>query len=149
MSTNIKHCPMCGQSINERQIALFSGMVDALFRVWRWCEERNRHVFDRKDIKHLLADDNQIARFGDWIYFGGLVYKPQGRGTYGLNMGRAREFFSGKLEIPTLVWKNPLTGELKHESLRYIDEIPNIGEFLDANKMYIPSYRDAVQTSIL
>lgn len=148
-NTNKQTCPTCGQSVNERQIALFSGMVEALYKVWDWCEKKGQFYFERKDIKHLFVDDNQIARFGDWIYFGGLVYKPEGKGSYALDIERVRKFFGGSLEIPTSVWKNPITHQLKAECLRYIYEIPHLGQFLDANQSYIFRYRNPEQRSFL
>src|SRR3990167_6152427 len=103
---NKEVCPCCGQSINKRQIGLFKGMAEALWNVYCWCVERNRHEFERKEIKHLFRNENITARFGDWVFFGGLVYK-NGKGFYGLNMERCKEFFQGRLAIPTIVTKDP------------------------------------------
>jgi hypothetical protein len=135
-------CPTCGQSVNEREIALFSGMVSSLLRVFRWCEERGRYEFTRKEIKHLLTSDNEIARFGDWVLFGGLVYRPDDRrGHYGLNEERVRAFLRGGLAIPTSIWKNPLTGELTKDSYCYIREVKNLQQFLVDNQEYLAKYR--------
>lgn len=140
MSTLHKQsCPTCGQSVNEREIGLFKGMVVSLYDIWQWCEEKNRHEFTRKEIKHLLKSDNQIARFGDWVMFGGLVYK-QGKGHYGLNMERTRDFFTGRSSIPTLIYKNPLTKELRKDRYRYVGQIPSLNELLTENKEFIAKY---------
>lgn len=136
---NKRVCPYCGQSINERKISLFRGMVVPLARVYRWCVEHNRHEFSRKDIKHLLIGDNQIARFGDWVMFGGLLYK-KGRGQWGMNMERTKAFLDGSITIPTTIWKNPINGELQKEDNRYIKDIPNLSIYLE-DGYYIVEYR--------
>ena len=137
-------CPTCGQSANEREISLFSGMVDALFRVWQWCQQKNVHEFSRQEIKHLFLNENEMARFGDWILFGGLVYRPDKRkGHYGINGERVSAFFAGKLPIPRVIIKNPLMpiGEqLKMGTAIFISEVPNINTFLDENKEFIANY---------
>lgn len=139
-------CPTCGQSVNERQIALFTEMVDALWSVWQWCQEKGRYEFSRKDIKHLLKTDSQIARFGDWVLFGGLLYRPDGKkGLYGLHKERVRAFFCGELQIPRIIWKNPLTNELKRDEYSFISQIPHLGKFLDENAEYIAMYREPQQ----
>ena len=105
---NKQSCPTCGQSINEREIALFSQMVDALWAVVKWCVANQTDNFTRKDIKHLLETDVQVARFGDWRFFGDLMEKD-GRGHYRLNKESVVRFFSGDTEIPIKVMKDPIT----------------------------------------
>jgi len=138
-SLNKKRCPTCGRSINSRVITLFDGMVMSLIRVYIWCKQNNVHEFARKDIKHLLKGANEIARFGDWVMFGGLVYKYS-KGHYGLNLGRCREFFSGKRAIASVAVKNPITGEIIYKEAKFIGEIKNIREFLDKNGQFISEY---------
>jgi hypothetical protein len=140
---NKQSCPTCGQSVNEREIALFSGMVRSLLRIMLWCEKEGRYEFSRKEIKHLLKKDSEIAHFGDWILFGGLVYRPEGRGKghYGINKQRAEDFFAGRTQIPTVIWKNPLNGELRPEKYRTINEIPALTTFLDEAGEYVAKYR--------
>lgn len=135
-------CPMCGQSVNEREISLYSGMVKALVRVWFWCKENKRNEFTRKEIKHLFKGvDNEIARWGDWVFFGGLVYKPFGKkGFWGLNMDRCKEFIGGKKEIPTKAYKNPLKKEIVYRDYRFIGNVSHLKEFLDESKDYIARY---------
>lgn len=138
---NKQSCPTCGQSVNEREIALFSSMVQTLIRVWYWCKENRVHEFQRKDIKHIFnGDENVIAHWGDWVFFGGLVYKPAGKGTWGLNMERCSNFISGKLAIPTKAYKNPLEKTVRYSDERYINEIPHISNFLDKSKQYVVKY---------
>ena len=114
MSKEKQFCEKCGQCTSEREIALYRGLVTALWRVYKWCRQKGVHEFIRKDVKHLFTNENDTARFGDWVLFGGLVYK-KGKGHYGLNLERCNDFFSGELAIPTRLWKNPVTGEIKKE----------------------------------
>lgn len=132
-------CPTCGRSINKREIALFSGMVKALFKVWKWCQEKRVHEFQRKEIKHLFRTENEVARFGDWVWFGGLIYK-HGKGRYGFNIERTKKFFAGELEIPIRIYKDPLSGEIEKADYRTIKGIPHLIEFLDENNEYIAQY---------
>ncbi len=137
---NIKKCPHCKRSLNPRGISLFDGMVTALLRVWIWCKQVKVHEFTRKDIKHLLKNDNEIARFGDWVYFGGLVYK-YGRGKYGINMERADAFFKNKKKIPTTIYKHAITGKvIKRVNLRKAKDIPTLASLLDENQDFIVKY---------
>ncbi len=94
----------------------------------------------KKDVKHLLGR-NEYARFGDWVYFGGLVYKGS-KADYGLNMERCAEFFAGRRQIPRSVFKNPVTRAITPGEYAYIYQIPNLVEFLDENELYIARYRD-------
>lgn len=131
-----KHC------IDLREIALFSGMVLSLAKIYKWCVEKERHEFQRKEINHLLTDGNKSARFGDWIYFGGLVYrpKPTKKGTWGINLQRCEKFFSKASVIPTRVLKDPITGEIEKFDYKHEDQIPGLHKFLDANGLFDPNY---------
>lgn len=131
-------CHSCGQTINNREISLFSGMVKALFEVAKWCKDNNQYEFTRKDIKHLLKDDGQIARFGDWVLFGGIVYK-KGKGHYGINIDRARKFYANQLEIPIVVLKSP-KGDISPIKTGKILDVPNLSTFLDENLMFKAVY---------
>lgn len=123
-------------------------MVTDLFKVLKWCEEKKRHEFRKKDIEHLLSKSVQ-ANFAYWRWFGGLVYNPDGiQGHYGLNIERCKEFFAGRLEIPTTLYKNPLDKN-EETSIRKgdpatIDKIPNLLSFLDENETYISVYRNPI-----
>jgi len=107
LEENVGKCFSCGKRTGERKIAFFADMARALHKVWKWCQEKNVYEFNRKDIKHLFTNENQSARFGDWILFGGLVYRPAGtgKGEYGLNVQRVEDFFANKLQIPTMIVK--------------------------------------------
>jgi len=132
-------CHECGQTINSREISLFSGMVKALFEVAKWCKQNNTYEFTRKDIKHLLKNDSQIARFGDWVLFGGIVYK-KGKGHYGINIDRARRFYANQLEIPIAVSKDPKGVITTLRSGKILD-VPNLTAFLDENYMFKARYQ--------
>lgn len=141
-------CPTCGQSVNKRAIQLYSGMVKALLKIHQWCDENGVHEFTRRDIQHLLVGYSDNSRFSDWILFGGLIYRPEGEkkgGKYGMNMERVQDFLSGKTEIPTVILKDPLTGELEMTERKNVYQIPNLTEFLDENKQYIARYAGAVE----
>ena len=130
MSINKKLCPCCGQTINRRVISLYKGMIPPLVRVYKWCITNDRHEFTRKEIKHLLHTDSEMARFGDWVMFGGLMYKPEGRrGIWGMNMERTQMFLGGYHMIPTVIIKDPITKELEKNDYAYIFEIPNLNVF--------------------
>lgn len=136
---NYEICPHCGQKIRgERQIALYSGLVFTLKRVYQWCKESDKHEFSRKDIKGLfIKNENDTARFGDLVMFGGLVYK-HGKGKYGLNMERCRDFFLDKYEIPTIIWKKGAT--IRKENYKKLSEIPNLLSLLDNESNYKVEY---------
>ena len=142
----IHKCPTCGQNTSERQIAIFDGMVRALNVVWNWCNQKGRYEFERKEIKHLFTNENATARFGDWILAGGLLYRPETKdgkkkGHYGFNIERTKAFFQGNYAIPTIIWKNPITGALRHEAYKTIKEMPKLVDLLDTNREYKTEYR--------
>lgn len=146
MENKIKQrCPTCGHIIEQREIAMFDGMIRALHTVYRWCLEKNRHEFTRKDIKHLFINENEIARFGDWVMFGGIVYRPlingkPKKGHYGINITRSREFFSGFYKIPARIWKSP-DGTLHPEDYRSLKEMPRLYELLNTDLEYSVNYK--------
>ena len=140
-----QNCHACGQNISEREIGLYKGMVTALWRVYKWAREKEIHEFTRKDIKHLFINENDTARFGDWVMFGGLVYK-NGKANYGLNMERCDLFFKGEYKIPSRIWKNPVTRELTKEAYKTINEMPSILQMLNEDGFYIANYREPQET---
>lgn len=143
---NKKTCPCCGQTINNREVTLYSGMVKALLRVYYWCKQNGRHEFTRKEIKVLFKGvDNEIARWGDWILFGnGMVYRPENRrGSWGLNLDLVREFILKNRMIPTRVVIDRESGEVYKYDYKTIDKIPNLKQFLDEAGEYIVKYIDS------
>jgi hypothetical protein len=136
----IERCPTCGHTVSDREISLYSGMVRALWLVYKWCLGKNRYEFTRKDIKHLFKNENDTARFGDWVMFGGLIYKLK-KGSYGLNLERAEQFFAGRYRIPLRLLKNSATGNLSKLEEGTIKDIPTILKFLNEDGEYITMYR--------
>ena len=141
MSQEKNRCPHCGQVIDKREIALYKGLVEALAEVYKWNREKGVHEFKMRDIRHLIGQVN-YARFGDWVFFGGLVYKNE-KAHYGLNMERCREFFAGRSTIPTRVWKDPMTGEIEKCDYRTVRDIPGVVEFLNEKGLYEAKYTAA------
>lgn len=143
-----KRCEHCGSITSEREIALYRGLVIALWRVYKWAEQKNVHEFSRKDIKHLFVNENDTARFGDWVMFGGLVYKLK-KAKYGLNMERCDKFFKDQYAIPTKIYKNPITGELRQEDIRTMRQIPTIMTMLNADGEYVARYREPIIQTLI
>ena len=146
VTVNKKVCPCCGQVINNREVTLYSGMVKALLRVYYWCYKNEKHEFTRKQIKPLFKGvDNEIARWGDWILFGnGMVYKPDGKkGHWGLNLDLVGDFVNGKRMIPTRVVIDREVGKVYQYDYKYMEDIPNLKEFLDEAGEYIVKYVDS------
>lgn len=134
-------CCMCGKRTGQREVALFKGMVVELWKVLKWCEEKGRFEFKRKEINYLLGQVG-YARFGDWIYFGGLVYK-KGKGEYGLNVERCNDFFSGKGQIPLSIWKDAKTKKIaEYGELGKINQVKGVVEFLDSDNLFVAKYRN-------
>lgn len=136
----IKTCPCCGSNIQDRKVTLYKGLVDALYKVYRWCGANKRHEFEMKEIKDLLGK-NEYARFGDLVRFGGLVYKPKEEGKsrkalYGLNMARAKEFFSGVRPIPVQIVLNQITNEIVSKTDCYVGEFPTLLSLLNKGGLF-------------
>lgn len=140
---NIERCPTCGQAINERSVSLTSTMVRALWQVYQHCRRTGRHEFDRHDIDPLIEKGTQYANFGYWKWWSsGMVYTPEGkasRGHWGFNVERLDKFFSGDLQVYGRVWVKGKGNEriYKTDLPLYIDEIPDIREFMDGDDYVI------------
>lgn len=127
-------CPCCHQNIKDREVTLYKALINDLYKVYRWCGENKRHEFDMKDIRQLLTR-NSYARFGDLVWFGGIVYK-QGKSHYGINMGRAKEFFKGERTIPGSITINQLTNSIESRKPVHISEIKNLRELINSEGLY-------------
>lgn len=132
-------CPCCNRNIKDRKIALFKGLMNALYQVYCWCGKENKHEFETKEIKHLLGK-NEYARFGDLIRFGGILYKPESgtnnKAHFGINMKRAKDFFHGKSQIPIQITIEQFTGKIVNEVRGSILDIPELYAFLNEDGMY-------------
>lgn len=136
----MERCPVCGQVVSSREIALYRGLIIALWRVYCFVKEKGKYTFTRKEVKHLFKNENDTARFGDLVFFGGLLWKS-GKAHYGLNMDRCRDFFANELAIPTRIWKNPKTNEITKEDYKTLNQIPTILEKLNEEGFYVANYR--------
>lgn len=137
-------CPTCGQSVNERRIAMSKHLVIALLAVWKWCRENGVTKFARRDVSHLFGNEAVTATFANWLLFGGLLFRPednQKKGHYQFNVERTEAFFKGELEIPMTIWKDQLTGELSMEDFGTIDKVPDLRQMLDDDGYYVAEYR--------
>ncbi len=137
-------CPCCGQIIDKREIALFKGMYEALAIAYEWCMEHQTYHFQMKDIRDRIGK-NEYARFGDWVYFSGLVFKD-GKASYGLNIGRVRGFLFEDREISICGWKDPKTGEFTPSRYGTKNNIPGLQKFLDDRGLYAAKYTGAQLT---
>jgi hypothetical protein len=139
-----KRCPYCHQVIEKREISLFKGMYEALAIAFDWCKQHDTYKFEMKNIRDLIGK-NEYARFGDWVYFSGLVFKDE-KGSYGLNLERVRGFlFEGK-QICISGWKDPITGDFTPSRWGSRHQIPGLTKFLDERGMYLSKYTSAQLT---
>lgn len=141
----VKRCPTCNHIVDDRVLRLNQTLITALFRVWRWCEDKGRFRFDRKEIAHLLTGETMVATFGDLMYFGGILYRPEGgkRGEWAINRERAMLFFANKNSIYTRIVFDRVTNEIieKTEPL-FLRQIPKLTEFLDKDYKFMPEYQE-------
>ncbi len=147
----IKACPYCGASIKDRKVALYKGLIDSLYKVYCWCGKNKKHEFETKEIRHLLGR-NEYARFGDLVRFGGIVYKPKIDGEsekalFGINMARAKEFFSGQREIPLQIILDQISGEIVDEIRGKVGDFPELSAFIKTNGLY--DYEMPIQKSLI
>lgn len=137
-----KSCPMCGQSVEDRVITIYEDLIDQLYKIYCWCGENKKHEFTTKEIRHLL-NHNGYARFGDFVKCsGGILYRPEDdagnttKGTYGLNMARAKAFFRGEREMPMQVSLNQLTNEKTILKTAKIGDFPKLTVLLNEKGLY-------------
>lgn len=140
----VAQCPLCHSNIADRTISIYQGLVSALARVHRWCQEHHTHEFRTSEIKHLLSK-NDYARFGDLIRFGGLVYKPEAipgtsqKSRFGLNMERVEAFLAGTYEIPVQIVINQITDAIVGEVRVNRTHFPDLIALLQADGLYDPT----------
>lgn len=136
----MERCPYCNGSIKDRKVALYKGLIDALYRVYVWCGKNKKHEFYTKEIKELLGK-NEYNRFGDLVRFGGIVYKPKKYGksakaSFGINMIRAKEFFKGERDIPLQIVLDQISGEIISEVRGKVGDFPELSAFINQNGLY-------------
>lgn len=141
LRNNLKSCPLCHSNIADRNVSLYKELIDSLYQVYIWCGKNRRHEFETKEIIQFLGKSD-YARFGDLVRFGGLVYKPKDKGgetrkaLFGINMARAKEFFSGTREIPVQITLNQITGEIIDSHYVKVNDFPSLSKFIKANGLY-------------
>lgn len=85
-----------------------------------------------------------VACFGDLIYFGGILFRPEfdkRRGSWALNQERARLFFANKRQMFSKITIDRVKNEIRErEEPLYMKEIPNLNEFLDEEYKFVPEY---------
>lgn len=137
---DLGRCPYCNGNIKDRKIALYKKLIDTLYQVYCWCGQHKKHEFHTKEIRHLLGKI-EYTRFGDLVRFGGIVYKPKVDGKsekayFGINMKRAKEFFSGERDIPLQVVMDQISGEIIDEVRGYVSDFPELSVFIKSNGLY-------------
>ena len=143
MKKNQCTCLTCGHThlTGKRLICLFDEMCVTLARIYKWSVENDKKEFDRKEIKHLLNSENDTARLGDWVYFGGLLLKTKDRnGWWTINHRRCQNFFSGQTAIFSKLYKDRATGVIEKFDKLHASEMPPLRKFLDDNGLYKPDY---------
>lgn len=134
-------CPTCGQSTNKREISVYRGMVNMLYRVWQWCESTGVwHDIRSRDVFQFAANRNESVRFADWRTICPSLVGGR-KGYYSFSQKNLRAFFTGKVRLACTALKNPLTKEITRYDHRYVHEVANLGEFLNENEEYIAQYR--------
>lgn len=68
-----------------------------------------------------------------------MVYKPAGKGTWGLNIERVNAFILGEREINLSILKSP-DGEIEVLETGTINEVKHLSSFLNSAKEYIAEY---------
>lgn len=136
------HVCECGHrhTVSPRIITINKEMVHSLMVVYRYLLAKGRYDFSRKEVKHLFRSETATARFGDLVYFGGILFK-QKKGSWGMNMERAELFLTNRATIAENVTKNPITGEITPSETRLLmRQIKGIKDFLDANGEFVIEY---------
>lgn len=140
---DIGYCPFCKAHIEDRVESIYAELIASLYRVMRWCEQKNIHEFKMTDIRHLLGQIN-YTRFGNLVHYGGVVYPIKNedgkrmRGHFGLNLERAREVFENKRAFPLAKTYNMITGECIEETCVFVKDLPALKQFIDENGQYHP-----------
>lgn len=106
-------------------------MISSLVKVLKQANATGVHEFKRKEIDLLLNKGTEYATFGDWIHFGGIFYKPKGRGYWGLNIERAKAFLSGKLEITIEIKKTNHNPQGEPTRVGSVRDVPHIKTLLN------------------
>ena len=140
------HTCDCGHvhTISKRKISISSTMVRGLAIAYDYCKNRGDWHFTRKEIKHLFGGDETLtATFGDLIYFGGILFKPDGkRGHWGINFDRAELFLNNRATVAKYVIKDPVTKEVTPSETRVLmKQVKGVASMLDDEGEFVVEYR--------
>ena len=130
----LKRCPICNSSIQDRTISLFKELIFDLYKVYKQCELRGNYYFTMKDIRHLL-NKNTYARFSDICRFSGLVEKHK-KNHYYINSTKCEQFFRGELEIPVEICINQITNQIVSQKSITVDKFPELRTMLTQDGFY-------------
>ncbi len=141
----------CGHThiVSRRKIVLNRDMVTALSLVFNYLWERQRSEFSRMEVKKLF-NESQSARFGDLVYFGGLVYKKQ-KGEWGMNFGRTKSFLDNKTKLHEWVAKDPITKNIveQSEEMVGIREVKGVTCLLSSNGQFMVEYLEDAKSGTI
>ncbi len=137
-------CSTCGHrhNIALREIALFTGMVDALFKVYKWCRETYQSSeIKREHFKHLFKNENQSARFADWVDILPSYITKSKPGYYTFDLDGIGKVLRNEITIPCRLLKNPVTGEIQRFDYQYVKDVPNLGSLVNEMNEYVARYQ--------
>lgn len=142
MTPDRPKCEHCGQAIKDdwREITLSKSLAEAIWRVYKWSEEKQRDEFNMGDVKHLLSQ-SQYATFNDIPKISPkLIDRDRDSRLYQISRDNCREFFKGKIVVSISVWKHGITGEIRPGVLGHVSELKGIHELMDADGDFIAKY---------
>jgi len=135
-------CSQCGQPIKDdwAEIVISSPLVQAIWKVYKWADEKNRTEFKMGDIKHLL-DKTQYATWNNIPKVAQSIISSEKKGEYKIDLEWCDKFFKGEVTIPVTAWRHGITKETRPDKLAHVSEIPSLYEFLDQDGEYIARYK--------
>ena len=135
-------CPQCQQPIKDdwREIAITNQLLQAIWKVYKWSEEKGKTEFKMGDIGHLL-DTKQYATFNNVAKVAPAIISSEKKGEYKIDLEWCDKFFKGEVAIPVTAWRHGITKETRPDKLAHISEVPALTEFLDQDGDYIARYR--------
>lgn len=131
-----KYCHVCHHNITPRYIQFYSGLIRALYEVCKFAQKKGVKEFRMVDIRDVLKK-NEYARFGDLVYFAGII-KKKGKAHYEIDLSLAKLYFKGEMKAPLYILKDPVTNKIIERKDGYITELKELKEFLHTeNKLYL------------
>ncbi len=139
----VGRCPLCNGNVEDRDIAIYEELIGQLYEIYKFLGKSQKHEFKMKEVRHLL-DFNGYTRFADLIRCSnGILYRPTNeegevihRASYGMNMERAKEFFSGRRPVHLQISLNQITGEKTVLRDAMVHQIPPLQAILTSEGVY-------------